>query len=402
MATRTLRFPAKLNPSTHHALNGFLVAQRHLWNAALEERIGAYQKLGKSISAYDQCKSLTQVRADDPDYATVSVAAQRSILFRLDKAFKAFFARVKRGEKPGFPRFRSRQRAVRSFETAAFRIHRHGAWQAVTVKGIGRFRFKGDVDGQPKLLRVVRTPRRVELHLVVERVAERACADCEPLGIDVGVRFQVALSNGLRVAGRHLDRVRLKRRQRALSRALRGSHDRYKRRRALAREWQRVREREHGALHELTARLVREFGNRFVVEDLAVRNMLKNHSLARSISEQSWGAFVRLLTYKAEEAGGWVAKVPAPYTSQRCSACGTLPDGRLLRGERVFRCPSCSIEEDRDVNAARNILLAGVCAGQPGGDIPACRKEEEERSARSSTGAHRYDTEQYQDGRRAA
>ena len=104
MATRTLRFPAKLNPSTHHALNGFLVAQRHLWNAALEERIGAYQQLGKSISAYDQCKSLTQVRADDPDYATVSVAAQRSILFRLDKAFKAFFARVKRGEKPGFPR----------------------------------------------------------------------------------------------------------------------------------------------------------------------------------------------------------------------------------------------------------------------------------------------------------
>ena len=67
MATRTLRFPAKLNPSTHHALNGFLVAQRHLWNAALEERIGAYQKPGKSISAYDQCKSLTQVRADDPD-----------------------------------------------------------------------------------------------------------------------------------------------------------------------------------------------------------------------------------------------------------------------------------------------------------------------------------------------
>ena len=65
---------------------------------------------------------------------------------------------------------------MRSFETAAFRIHRHGAWQAVTVKGIGRFRFKGAVDGQPKLLRVVRTPRRVELHLVVERAAERTCA----------------------------------------------------------------------------------------------------------------------------------------------------------------------------------------------------------------------------------
>ena len=292
---------------------------------------------------------------------------------------------------------------MRSFETSAFRVHRQGAWQAVCVKGIGKFRFKGSVDGAPKLLRVVRTPRRVELHLVVEREADRACARGEPLGIDVGVRFQVALSNGLRVAGRRLDRVRLKRRQRALSRALRGSHNRYKRRGALAREWQRVREREHGALHELTARLVREFGNRFVVEDLAVRNMLKNHSLARVISEQSWGMFLDLLTYKAEEAGGWVRKVPARFTSQRCSACGTLPERRLLLDERVFRCPSCSFEEDRDVNAARNILMAGVSAGQPGGDVPACRKEEEQRSARSATtGAHRYDTEQYRDGRRAA
>ena len=121
------------------------------------------------------------------------------------------------------------QRAVRSFEISAFRIHRHGAWHAVVIKRIGRFRFKGEVDGQPKLLRVVSTPRRVELHFVVERPAERACAKGEPQGID------------------------------------RGSRRRHKCRRALAREWQRVREREHGKRHELTARLVREFGNRFLL-----------------------------------------------------------------------------------------------------------------------------------------
>ena len=346
MVARTLRFPAKLNTSTHRALNGFLAAQRHLWNAALEERIGAYQKRGKTITGYDQCKSLTQVRADDPDYAALSVAAQRSILFRLDKAFKAFFQRVKRGEKPGFPRFRSRRRAVRSFETSAFRIHRRGAWQAVVIKGIGRFRFKGDVEGQPKLLRVVRTPRRVELHLVVERPAERACVEAAPLGIDVGVRFQVALSNGLRVVGRCLERTRLKRLQRALSRAVRGSHGRYKRRTALAREWQRVREREHGALHELTARLVCEYGNRFVVEDLAVPNLLKNHRLARAISEQSWGAFVHFLTYKAEEAGGEgsCAIHIATLFGVRHGARGAVVAVRA-------RFPVRSFEEDRDVNA---------------------------------------------------
>ena len=75
MAVRTLRVAAKLNSSTHRTLNGFLADQRHLWNAALQERIGAYEKCGKSISAYDQCKSLTQIRADDSDYAAISVAA---------------------------------------------------------------------------------------------------------------------------------------------------------------------------------------------------------------------------------------------------------------------------------------------------------------------------------------
>ena len=126
--------------------------------------------------------------------------------------------------------------------------------------------------------------------------------------------------------------------------------------------------------------------------------MLGNHSLARAISEQAWGSLVSLLTYKAEEAGGWVAKVSAPYTSHRCSVCGILPERRLSQSERVFRCPSCSHEQDRDVNAARNILLAGVSAGQPGGDVPVCRKEAEQRSARSATtGALRHDTERYWD-----
>ena len=99
MVVRTLRFAAKLNSSTHRALNAFLTAQRHLWNAALGERIGAYEKCGKSISAYDQFKSLTLIGPDDPDYAMIAVTAQRSILFRLDQAFKAFFERVRQARR---------------------------------------------------------------------------------------------------------------------------------------------------------------------------------------------------------------------------------------------------------------------------------------------------------------
>ena len=95
----------------HRALDRFLEDQRHLWNAALQERIEAYQKFGLSITAYDQFKSLTEIRANNPHFASIAVAAQRSILRRLDRAFQSFFRRDKAGEKPGFPRFRSKHRA---------------------------------------------------------------------------------------------------------------------------------------------------------------------------------------------------------------------------------------------------------------------------------------------------
>ena len=399
MLVRTLRYPAKLNRTTHAALERFLEDQRHLWNAALQERIEAYRKCGKTISAYDQCKSLTAIRRDDPQhYARISVTAQRSVLFRLDKAFKAFFARVKRGEKPGFPRFRSRRRAVRSFETDAFRVHRQGAWQAVTIKGIGRFRFRGEVDGVPKVLRIVRTPRRVEVQFVVELAQGDITEDTRaPVGIDVGIRARVTLSGGEIVPGTTLDRAQLRHRQRRVSRARRGSNARRKKCAGLAKEWQRVTERERGLLHALTSRLVREQGPRFYVEDLRIPNMVRNHHLARAILEQTWGAFVTLLTYKAEDAGGWVRKVPAQGTSQRCSACGAVPSTPLGLAVRTYRCGAgCRNVVHRDVNAARNILSVGLALDRPGGEAPACREAEGERSARAETsGAHRDGTERY-------
>ena len=398
MSVRTLRFPAKLNRITHAALERFLEDQRNLWNAALQERSDAYRKCGKAISAYDQCKSLTAIRRDDPQhYARISVHAQRSILFRLDKAFKAFFGRVKRGEKPGFPRYRSRRRAVRSFETDAFRVHRQGSWQAVTIKGIGRFRFRGEIDGRARVLRIVRSPRRVEVQIVVELAQQDIADDARaPVGIDIGIRARVALSGGEIVPGNPLDRAELRHRQRRVSRAQRGSKSRRKKVCALAKEWQRVTERERGRLHELTSRLVREQGPRFYVEDLRILNMTKNHRLARAILEQTWGAFVSMLAYKAEDAGGWVRKVPAHRTSQRCSACGAPPSTPVGLAVRTYRCAGCRNVVDRDVNAARNILSVGLALDWPGGEPPVCREAEDERSARPETaGAHRHGTEQY-------
>ena len=368
--TRTLVFRARLSRQTHASLDAFLDEMRHLWNAALEERIDAYRKAGVSVSWVDQFKSLTEIRRVLPEYASASVKAQRSVLKRLDRAFQSFFRRHAAGQTPGFPRFRSKHRGIRSFEVPAPKIHKKGPWNTVSVKGIGKFRFAGEVEGTPKVLRIVKTPIRVTVQIVVEREAAEVTDLRAPIGLDAGIRYRAALSSGHAVPGRRLDRSELKRRQRKLSRARRGSKGRCKKRRALAREWQRVTERERGAMHELTAELVREHGARFYVEDLKIPNLLRNRRLARSMAEQNWGGFVSLLTYKAEEAGGWVRKVPPHHTSQRCSECGDMPDEKLTLADRTYECGSCGHRQDRDVNAASNILQVGLALHPPGGASP--------------------------------
>ena len=284
---RIQTFTANASRQTHRNLDGHLDEARTLWNAAIEERIDAYQQQKKTITRFDQCKSLTHIRAEIPGY-------------------DAFPVRVKAGDKPGFPRFRSRNRPMRSFELDRFRVHRCGRGHALSIKGIGRFRFQGEIDGKPQLLRVVKTPLRVTIQLVVERPLPLACPTRPPLGIDVGITSQMALSSGETMPGRHLDRTRSKRLQRRLSRAKPRNRGRLKKRAALARARHRETLQERGHQHELTAALVRQRGERFYVEDPRILNMVRNHALARSILEQRWGAFVRMLSYKAEEAGGWV------------------------------------------------------------------------------------------------
>ncbi|MDE2872686.1 MAG: transposase, partial [Gemmatimonadota bacterium] len=167
-------------------------------------------------------------------------------------------------------------------------------------------------------VRVCRTARRVKIQLVVERRIEVTTDRRPTVGLDMGIRARVALSTGESVPGVKLDRRELKRRQRRLSRARRGSRNRGKRKAELAREWQRVRDREHGALHEITAAIVRDHSANLAVEDLRIPNMVRNRRLARAIHEQQWGAIVRMLGYKAESAGGSVTTVR--HRSGQCSA----------------------------------------------------------------------------------
>ncbi len=132
----------------------------------------------------------------------------------------------------------------------------------------------------------------------------------------------------------------------------------------LAKEWQRVRDRERAMLHEVTAALVKKT-NCYYVENLHVQGMMQNHCLARSIAEQQWSTFVEMLSYKAASAGGWVCKVDPQYTSQDCSRCGTRVQKTL--SDRLHVCPACGLSINRDWNAALNILHRGLRVSPPSG-----------------------------------
>ena len=352
-----------------------------------------YQKTHKSISYQDQCKSLTMIRQDDLAYRKLPVdLMRRSALLRLDEAFKHFFRRVKllrnnstSGLRAGFPRFKSKNRGLRSLTTSSFTLYRSGKRFAVSVKGLGKFKVKYAPPKEAiKFVRIVRTPLRVVVqfcHSITIDVRQQAG---EPVGIDLGVSKQAVLSTGESIDKRTPDMRRARRLQRKLSKAVKGSNSRIKKRVVYAKERARISEREKQAMHRLTSALVKKHKH-FVVEDLAFQNMTRSakgdaenpgthvaqkSGLNRSILEQYWGYFVQLLTYKAASAGGWVERVPPHNTSRLCSGCGWKHPDLTLK-VRVFECAICGLCLCRDCNAAINIKhrstrwSGGNCPEQP-------------------------------------
>ena len=371
---RTATYTAKLSRQSHTKLDELLYMLRVLYNAALEERVSAYKKTGRSIGYVAQAKSLTEIRSSDLGYENHRCAIQQNLLKRLDKEYQRFF---KHG---GFPRFKSYRRGIRSFEWHNPIIKTHGKYNVLQVKGVGKLRFKGMLPDDIKFVRVVKTALRVKIQLIHELPDVDSALSINSIGIDVGIKSRITCSNGYQTGKNELDRTELKRKQRILSKAVKGSNNRRKKRLAVAKEWQRVTERERGKLHELTAELVKQ-SNTFYVENLQVLNMVKHHKLARSILEANWGNFTNMLTYKAESAGGKVEKVDPKYTSQICSECGSMPTTKLTLAIRRYQCESCGNESDRDLNAAMNILKKGLGKSMKSGGNSPTRRENEKYGA---------------------
>ena len=370
------RFRLFTTAAQEAALPDMLGAFCDLYNAGLQQRIEAYQRRGISLRYGNQAAELKAVRAEDERLAGYSFSAEQQVLRRLDKTFAAFFGRIRRGAKPGFPRFRSKRR----FDSAEFRVG-----DGLTLRKSGRIGIVG-IPGEIKVRWHRPLPPDAKLGAAV---ISRSCSkwyvcfqielpniepvarDFAPIGIDLGLISLVALSNGETVPMPQHTRLASKRQrrlQRALSRCKRGSKRRWKAKARLARHSAKTASQRRDGAHKLSREIVDRFTH-IAMEDLNIKGLAAG-MFAKSVHNAAWGSLVQHVTYKAANAGGVVVLVDPRGTSQICPECGTIR--RKTLAERMHRC-ECGCVLDRDVAAAKVVLLRADFPDGTSGQAPSQR-----------------------------
>lgn len=358
---RAYKEKLKPTPSQERRFEEILWRCRVLYNTALEQRITAYRRCGKSVSFYDQSAELKDVRAEFPEYAAINRQVECDVLHRLDKAYQAFFRRVKRGETPGFPRFQGRNR----YHSFTYPLLGNGVRLDngfLVLTGIGRIRVRWSrpVEGDIKTITISKEADGWYVVFSCDNVPMRPLPlTGEETGIDVGLKVFLITSAGDVVENPRLHRrgeKKLKKAHQVVSRRKKGSHGRRKAVKLLGKQYQTVKRQRADFHHKTALALLRQYDTVYV-EDLQVANMVRNHYLAKSISDAGWAQFRSILSYKAECADKRVIAVPPHNTSQNCSGCGTRVQKSL--SVRTHACTNCGLVLDRDENAARNIQWAG-------------------------------------------
>ncbi len=339
-------------------MGDMLDTHRHLYNRALAERKAAYEQEQRTVRYDEQSGHLKEERLTNPFLTKTNFSSCQATLRRLDRAFTAFFRRLKTGEKPGYPRFRGRGR----FDSVVFPSYGDGC----RLKG-GRAEFQHIGTIKLKLHRPIEGTIKT---MTFRREADGwyvifSCdlGDRQPkpatgpaVGIDLGLKSFLVTSDGAQIAPPQFYRkaqASLRRAGRRVARRTKGSTRRRKAVRLLAKAHQHVANQRKDFHHKTALGLVQTH-SLIAHEDLNVRGIARTR-LAKSTHDAGWAGFLTILAHKAEEADVTVIAVNPANTTQACSDCGSLPDVRLTLADRVHSC-SCGLALDRDENAARNIL----------------------------------------------
>ncbi len=369
---------------------------KDVYNSLVNERTCLYETAKQSVSQYTQEKHFADWKQRFPELKTVHAHLLQNVALRVNLAFTAFFRRLRAGEKPGYPRMKGRG----GYDSFTFKEYGNGCklqGNILQLSKIGQVRcvVHRPIVGEVKTCTVRRQAGKWFACFACEYEPEPLPPSTETVGIDVGLNHFAALatcemaqpfarcaadgdrslSDGSFIANprffrkdeRALAKASLKQ-----SKTAKGGKSRHKANKVLSRIHERVRNRRHDFVHQTARRLVNKFGL-IAVEKLSVKDMMRNHRLAKSISDAAWSMFRNVLTVKAGSAGRVLAEVDPRYTSQDCSGCGYRAKKKL--SERWHHCPMCGLSMDRDTNAAWNLLDTAlnqkpVWGNTPGGGIP--------------------------------
>lgn len=360
MAERRITYKHRLYPTRAQAdaLTAQLSEACRLYNAALQERRDAWRINHESVNYYTQASQLKEIRVNG-DLTLANFSACQDVLRRVDKTFKAFFARVKRQAKAGFPRFKSHTR----FDSVTFPSYGDGCkliGSKLRLQGIGLIKIKlhRAIEGKIKTVTVKRECGKWYACFSVECMPNPLPACIETIGVDVGLAAFATLSDGTEIENPRWYReaqAKLRRAQRKVARRKKGSHRRRKAVQLLQRAHLHVRNQRANFHHEISRWLVNNY-NLIAVEGLNVKG-LASGMLAKSVNDAGWGQFLNMIAYKAEDAGRQFVKVNPSGTSQTC-LCGA--DVPKTLSQRWHQCSECGLSAGRDHVSAQVILMRAL------------------------------------------
>ena len=359
---KTMKYRLRPTKKQAHLLEGQLEECRTLYNHFLAARKRAWAEEQASLTYYKQAVTLPALKQQCPALSQVHSQVLQNVAVRVDLAFQAFFRRCKAKEAPGFPRFRGYGR----YDSLTFPQYGNGCQMAdgllkLSKVGAVRVVHHRPLEGTPKTCTIRRSAlRKWSVTIACECVPQALPSTDVAVGIDVGLRSFATLSTGESTPCPQFlrrDEKDLKRTQRKVSAATRGTPERRKRRAIVRRVHERIANRRTNFTHQESRRIVNRFAV-IAVEDLSVNQMVHHHGLAKSLLDAAWSQFATCVSYKAAWAGRAFVAVNPAYTSQDCSGCGHRQKKTLA--ERTHTCACCGLTLDRDHNAALNILRLGL------------------------------------------